>query len=53
MTDHGAGRAMTAAQKRKRRSAIISELTRMSRDWSRYTAVDWLPLEEELEGLKA
>lgn len=42
---------MTKAQKRKRRSVIIAELSRMSRDWSRYTAIDWQPLERELETL--
>lgn len=40
---------MTRTQKRKRRAAIIAELCRMSRDWSRYTAADWQPLESELE----
>ena len=42
---------MTRAQKQKRRSAIIAELSRMSRDWGRYTAADWAPLERELESL--
>lgn len=35
------GTAMTAAQKRKRRSAIMAELSRMSKDWNRYTEADW------------
>jgi len=38
-------------KKQKRRSVIIAELARMSRDWSRYTAADWQPLERELESL--
>lgn len=42
---------MTKSQKQKRRSAIITELSRMSRDWSRYTAIDWAPLERELASL--
>lgn len=43
---------MTKAQKRIRRSVIIAELCRMSRDWSKYTAAEWQPLERELETLK-
>ena len=33
----------------KRRSELIRILSEMSRDWSLYTAADWLPLEAELE----
>ena len=43
---------MTKAQIRKRRMIIINELSRMSKDWSKYKAVDWKPLEDELEALK-
>ena len=42
---------MTKA-KRRRRIEIINILTMMSRDWSRWTAADWKPLETELENLK-
>lgn len=42
---------MTPKQKRQRRLEIIAELSRMSRDWSKYTAVDWQPLEAQLEEL--
>ena len=28
---------------------LVDELTRMSRDWSRYHCDDWQPLERELE----
>jgi hypothetical protein len=43
---------MTPKQKRARRSVIIAELSRMSRDWSKYTATDWQPLEKELQELE-
>lgn len=43
---------MTRAQRRKRRMAIIGILSNMSRDWSRYTAADWGPLEAELRSLE-
>jgi hypothetical protein len=39
---------MTKSQKRRRRIEIIGELSRMSRDWGKYTAADWQPLEREL-----
>lgn len=42
---------MTRTQKAKRRALLISELSRMSRDWGKYTAADWQPLEAELAGL--
>jgi hypothetical protein len=35
----------------KRRLEIIAILTDMSRDWTRWTAADWLPLEAELNAL--
>ena len=38
---------MTKAAKR-RRIEIIKILSDMSRDWSRWTAADWAPLEAEL-----
>lgn len=38
--------------RKKRRSAIIRILSEMSRDWSRYTAADWQPLEAELATLQ-
>jgi hypothetical protein len=41
---------MTKA-KRRRRIEIIKILSDMSRDWSRWTAADWQPLENELEKL--
>jgi hypothetical protein len=41
---------LTKAQ-RRRRIAIITILSDMSRDWSRWTAADWQPLETELKGL--
>jgi hypothetical protein len=34
--------------KRRRRIEIIKILSDMSRDWSRWTAADWQPLEAEL-----
>jgi hypothetical protein len=37
--------------KRVRRVAIIKILSDMSRDWSRWTAADWKPLEDELAEL--
>lgn len=37
--------------KRRRRTLIINILTDMSRDWSRWTAADWQPLENELKEL--
>lgn len=33
---------------RRRRIEIIKTLTAMSRDWSKYKAADWQPLETEL-----
>ena len=33
---------------RKRRVEIIALLSMMSRDWSKWTAADWQPLEREL-----
>lgn len=41
---------LTKAQ-RQRRSAIIAILSDMSRDWSKWTAADWKPLEDELREL--
>jgi hypothetical protein len=38
--------------KRRRRIAIIKILSDMSRDWSRWTADDWRPLETELAALQ-
>ena len=39
---------------RARRSAIIKELSQLSRDsWSRATSADWQPLERELSALNA
>lgn len=37
--------------KRRRRTLIIKILSDMSRDWSRWTAADWQPLENELKEL--
>jgi hypothetical protein len=36
---------------RRRRIAIIKILSDMSRDWSKWTASDWQPLENELKEL--
>jgi len=36
---------------RRRRAEIIAILSMMSRDWSKWTAADWQPLERELERL--
>jgi len=44
---------MTIKQLRARRSFLIRELAAMSRDWSRYTAIDWKPLEDELRVIEA
>jgi hypothetical protein len=33
---------------RARRTQLTDQLTRMSRDWGLYSALDWLPLEREL-----
>jgi len=41
---------MTRKQQ-KRRIEIIKILSDMSRDWSRWTAADWQPLESELREL--
>lgn len=41
---------MTKKQ-RRRRIEIINALSAMSRDWSRWTAADWQPLETELKEL--
>jgi len=37
--------------KRSRRIEIIKILSDMSRDWSRWIAADWQPLENELKEL--
>jgi len=37
--------------RRRRRIEIIKILSDMSRDWSRWTAADWQPLESELKEL--
>jgi len=37
--------------KRRRRIVIIKILSDMSRDWSKWTAADWQPLENELKEL--
>jgi hypothetical protein len=45
---------MTKKQRRKlldRRSVIINELSKMSRDWSRWKLVDYKTLESELATL--
>jgi hypothetical protein len=40
-------------KQRRRRTLIIKILSDMSRDWSRWTAADWQPLElKELEERK-
>jgi hypothetical protein len=36
---------------KRRRVEIIKILSDMSRDWSRWTADDWRPLEQELDQL--
>ena len=41
---------MTRKQQ-KRRIEIIKILSDMSRDWGRWTAADWAPLEKELQEL--
>ena len=41
-----------ARKQQKRRIEIIKILSDMSRDWSRWTAADWQPLERELEALR-
>jgi hypothetical protein len=38
-------------KQRRRRIEIINILSAMSRDWSRWTAADWQPLENELKEL--
>jgi hypothetical protein len=40
------------AKQRRRRIEIINILSEMSRDWSKWTAADWGPLEAELKGLQ-
>jgi hypothetical protein len=40
-------------QLRARRTVIVEELSKMSRDWSRFTAADWQPLERELNEINA
>ncbi len=40
-----------AKAKQRRRLEIIKALSDMSRDWSRWTAADWQPLERELAAL--
>jgi hypothetical protein len=44
---------MTKREKalRQRRVEIIKTLSDMSKDWSRWTAADWQPLEQELREL--
>jgi hypothetical protein len=37
--------------RRKRRAEIIKTMSDMSKDWSRWTAADWQPLEDELKQL--
>lgn len=42
---------MTAKQRKTRRSAIIVELSRLSRDgWQHAKPCDYIPLEKELAG---
>jgi hypothetical protein len=43
---------MPRKQRQQRRIEIINLLTMMSRDWSKWTAADWQPLEAELAGLR-
>lgn len=43
-------KALSKAQQR-RRTEIIKILSDMSRDWSRWSACDWQPLETELKSL--
>jgi len=44
---------MTAAQRRRRISAILSDLSKLSRNgWRDARQVDYLPLERELRELK-
>ncbi len=49
--DNESENAMTKTQRQKRRAEIISLLVEMSRDWSKWTSADWLPLERELARL--
>jgi len=42
---------MTRAAKQRRRRLILSLLSNMSRDWSKWTAADWAGLEAELDQL--
>jgi hypothetical protein len=43
-------KSLSKAQ-RRRRIEIIKVLSDMSRDWSKWTASDWQPLESELKEL--